>query len=71
MVHGKEDKSVPVNYSRKILKIFKKAKIFSNDDSISGMNSAFICGTPKKRLSLANILAKYRTVKVQIPNWFP
>ena len=26
MVHGKEDKSVPVNYSRKILKIFKKAK---------------------------------------------
>ena len=26
MVHGKKDKSVPVNYSRKVLKIFKKAK---------------------------------------------
>ena len=26
MVHGSKDKSVPVNYSRKVLKIFKKAK---------------------------------------------
>ncbi len=26
MVHGKEDESVPVNYSKKVLKIFKKAK---------------------------------------------
>ena len=26
MVHGDKDKSVPVNYSRKVLKIFKNAK---------------------------------------------
>ena len=26
MVHGSKDKSVPANYSRKILKIFKNAK---------------------------------------------
>jgi len=26
MVHGKKDKSVPVSYSKKVLKIFKKAK---------------------------------------------
>lgn len=36
MVHGSKDKSVPVNYSRKILKIFKNAKkklvIINNGD---------------------------------------
>ena len=26
MIHGSKDKSVPVNYSRKVLKIFKNAK---------------------------------------------
>ena len=26
MVHGNKDKSVPINYSRKILKIFKNSK---------------------------------------------
>jgi len=26
MVHGSDDKSVPINYSRKVLKIFKRAK---------------------------------------------
>ena len=26
MVHGSKDKSVPINYSRKILKVFKNAK---------------------------------------------
>ena len=26
LVHGEKDKSVPVNYSKKILKIFKKAE---------------------------------------------
>ena len=26
MVHGSKDKSVPVSYSRKVLKIFKNAK---------------------------------------------
>jgi len=26
MVHGNKDKSVPINYSRKTLKIFKNAK---------------------------------------------
>ena len=26
MVHGQKDESVPINYSKKILKIFKKAK---------------------------------------------
>ena len=26
MVHGSKDKSVPVNYSRKVLKIFRNAK---------------------------------------------
>ena len=26
MVHGKNDKSVPLSYSKKILKIFKNAK---------------------------------------------
>jgi fermentation-respiration switch protein FrsA (DUF1100 family) len=26
MVHGSKDKSVPVSYSKKVLKIFKKAK---------------------------------------------
>ena len=26
MVHGSKDKSVPVNYSRKVLKIFQNAK---------------------------------------------
>ena len=26
MVHGTKDKSVPINYSRKVLKIFKNAK---------------------------------------------
>jgi uncharacterized protein len=26
MVHGDKDKSVPVSYSRKVLKIFKKSK---------------------------------------------
>ena len=36
MVHGNKDKSVPVNYSRKVLKIFQKAKkklvIINNGD---------------------------------------
>ena len=26
MIHGSKDKSVPVNYSRKVLKIFRNAK---------------------------------------------
>ena len=26
MVHGTKDKSVPINYSRKVLKIFRNAK---------------------------------------------
>ena len=26
MIHGNKDKSVPLNYSRKVLKIFNKAK---------------------------------------------
>ena len=30
MVHGSKDKSVPVIYSRKVLKIFKKKKKTSN-----------------------------------------
>ena len=36
MVHGNKDKSVPVNYSRKVLKIFKNAEkklvIINNGD---------------------------------------
>ena len=40
MVHGSKDKSVPVNYSRKVLKIFKNAKkklviVKSGDHSLS------------------------------------
>jgi esterase/lipase len=40
MVHGSKDKSVPVNYSRKVLKIFKNAKkklviIKNGDHSLS------------------------------------
>jgi fermentation-respiration switch protein FrsA (DUF1100 family) len=26
MIHGSKDKSIPVNYSKKVLKIFKNAK---------------------------------------------
>ena len=42
MVHGKEDKSVPVHYSRKVLKVFKKAKkklviIKNGDHSLSSV----------------------------------
>ena len=40
MVHGSKDKSVPVNYSKKILKVFKYAKkklliIKNGDHSLS------------------------------------
>ena len=40
MVHGSKDKSVPVSYSRKVLKIFKNAKkklviIKNGDHSLS------------------------------------
>ena len=40
MVHGSKDKSVPVNYSKKVLKIFKNAKkklvvIKNGDHSLS------------------------------------
>ena len=40
MVHGEKDESVPSNYSKKILKIFKKAKkklviIKNGDHSLS------------------------------------
>ena len=42
MVHGKKDKSVPVHYSRKVLKVFKKAKkklviIKNGDHSLSSV----------------------------------
>ena len=40
MVHGSKDKSVPINYSKKVLKIFKNAKkklliIKNGDHSLS------------------------------------
>jgi fermentation-respiration switch protein FrsA (DUF1100 family) len=42
MVHGSKDKSVPINYSRKVLKIFKNAKkklviIKNGDHSLSSI----------------------------------
>jgi len=44
MVHGKKDEVVPVNYSKKILKIFKNAKkklliIKNGDHSLSSKRS--------------------------------
>ena len=42
MVHGNKDKSVPINYSRKVLKIFKNAEkrlivIKNGDHSLSSV----------------------------------
>ena len=44
MIHGKKDEVVPVNYSRKVLKIFKGAKkrlivIKNGDHSLSSKNN--------------------------------
>ena len=54
MVHGNKDKSVPVNYSRKILKIFKNAKkklvIVKNGDH--SLSSAKWLKILKKELKL-------------------
>ena len=54
MVHGSKDKSVPVNYSRKVLKIFKNAKkklviIKNGDHSLSSTKSLSLL---KKELKL-------------------
>jgi len=54
MVHGSKDKSVPVNYSRKVLKIFKNAKkkmvIIKNGDH--SLSSPKWLGLLKKELKL-------------------
>ncbi len=54
MVHGSKDKSVPVNYSKKILKIFQKAKkklvIVKNGDH--SLSSAKYLNLLKKELKL-------------------
>ncbi len=54
MVHGSRDKSVPVNYSKKILKIFQKAKkklvIVKNGDH--SLSSAKWLNLLKKELKL-------------------
>ena len=54
MIHGSKDKSVPMNYSRKVLKIFKKAKrkliiVKKGDHSLSSSKSLAIL---KKELKL-------------------
>ena len=54
MIHGSKDKSVPMNYSRKILKIFKKAKkkliiVKKGDHSLSSSKNLAIL---KKELKL-------------------
>ena len=54
MVHGSNDKSVPVAYSRKTLRVFKKAKkklviIKNGDHSLSSLKSL---GYLKKELRL-------------------
>ena len=54
MVHGSKDKSVPVSYSRKVLKIFKNAKkklvvVKNGDHSLSSSRSLMLL---KKELKL-------------------
>ena len=54
MVHGNKDKSVPINYSRKILKVFKNAKkrlviVKNGDHSLSSTKSLSLL---KKELKL-------------------
>ena len=54
MIHGSKDKSVPMNYSKKILKIFKKAKrkliiVKKGDHSLSSSKNL---GILKKELKL-------------------
>ena len=54
MVHGQKDDIVPVSYSRKVLKIFKKAKkkliIVKNGDH--SLSSTKWLGLIKKQLKL-------------------
>ena len=54
MVHGSNDKSVPISYSKKILKIFKNAKkklvIIKNGDH--GLSSPNRLNSLKKELKL-------------------
>jgi len=57
MIHGSKDKVVPVNYSRRILKIFTKAKkrliiIKNGDHSLSNKN-----GIKKINIELNNIVS--------------
>ncbi len=54
MIHGSKDKSVPVSYSKKVLKIFKNAKkklviVKNGDHSLSSSKSLNLI---KKELKL-------------------
>ena len=59
MVHGKKDEVVPVNYSKRVLKIFKNAKkklliIKNGDHSLSSIKSL-----KKITIELNNIISNY------------